>query len=60
MDVVTKVEELADYCREVCKIIQACPYLFGPHDIGDNCPENCAGDKNGNGMLFLTVKLILL
>ncbi|KAK3608079.1 hypothetical protein CHS0354_004735 [Potamilus streckersoni] len=34
-------DQVEEFCRQVCIKLDACPYLFSPHFIEGECPENC-------------------
>lgn len=42
VELVTSSDKVPDFCKDVCRRLQVCPYLFGPVAVGEkSCPENC-------------------
>ncbi|CAH1784251.1 unnamed protein product [Owenia fusiformis] len=49
--------QIEEYCRMQCIKLQCCPYLFSPHYVNDNCPENCNNlTKTKYNMVYGTKK----
>ncbi|XP_075216742.1 scm-like with four MBT domains protein 2 isoform X2 [Lycorma delicatula] len=43
VEIVTSADKVSDFCKDVCRKLQVCPYLFGPVAVGEkSCPENCS------------------
>lgn len=57
VQVIEKCEDLPAFCKEMCGKLQACPYLFGPTEITNQCPEQC---HQANKLKFRMYKCIIL
>lgn len=41
VQVVCSAEDVSMFCRDTCCKLQACPFLFGPTEFIESCPERC-------------------
>lgn len=41
VEVLRNSEHIEDFCHQICKKLECCPYLFGPRYVGETCPEQC-------------------
>ena len=41
VEVPSKAEQVPGFCREICQKLECCPYLFGPVNVGGECPSAC-------------------
>ncbi|XP_077295984.1 scm-like with four MBT domains protein 2 [Arctopsyche grandis] len=56
VQVVSKSEQIPSFCKDMCSKLQACPYLFGPTEITDQCPERCLLVNNKTKFRMLSFK----
>ncbi|GBN98880.1 Scm-like with four MBT domains protein 2, partial [Araneus ventricosus] len=41
IEVIRNSEQVEEFCKNICKKLECCPYLFGPKHVGEICPSNC-------------------
>lgn len=42
VEIITSADKVQEFCKEVCRKLQVCPYLFSTEQVGPKtCPENC-------------------
>uniref|UniRef100_A0A1B6DV22 SLED domain-containing protein n=1 Tax=Clastoptera arizonana TaxID=38151 RepID=A0A1B6DV22_9HEMI len=41
VEIVTSADKVEEYCKEICRKLQVCPYMFGPKKVEEKCPDNC-------------------
>lgn len=41
VEFIRSCDQLEEFCRMICKKLDCCPYLFGPFQVGEECPEKC-------------------
>ncbi|GFS85109.1 scm-like with four MBT domains protein 2 [Nephila pilipes] len=41
IEVISNSEQVEEFCKNICKKLECCPYLFGPKHVGEICPSNC-------------------
>lgn len=41
VEIVNSSDKVEEFCKDVCRKLQVCPYMFGPIAVGEKCPENC-------------------
>ncbi|KAL5013685.1 hypothetical protein ScPMuIL_007955 [Solemya velum] len=42
VEICRSTDQLEEFCRQVCIRLECCPYLFSPHLVENDCPENCS------------------
>lgn len=42
VEICKNLEQLDEFCRQICIKLECCPNLISPHFVGDHCPETCS------------------